>query len=121
MAGKCDIGASGERIAGEYLKLSGYRVLETNYRSGHLEIDLIAEKNGCLVFVEVKTRRSDSFGDAVESVSHSKLVNIRRAARMYISGALRRVRYAEYRFDLVAIDLDRGEAGLVLRHLKGIT
>jgi putative endonuclease len=121
VSGKCDVGASGERIAGEYLKLVGYKILETNLRLGHLEIDLIAEKNGCLVFVEVKTRRSDSFGDALESVSHSKLVNMRRAARMYISGAPRRVRYAEYRFDLVAIDLDRGEAGLVLRHLKGIT
>lgn len=121
MVGKCDIGASGERIAGEYLKLSGYRILETNYRSGHLEIDLIAEKNGCLVFIEVKTRRDDSFGGALESVSDSKLGNIRTAARLYLSSAPRRTGYAEYRFDLVAIDLDRKGDGLVLRHVKGIT
>jgi len=121
VAGKCDIGASGERIAGEYLKLSGYRVLETNYRSGHLEIDLIAERNSCLVFVEVKTRRSDSFGDALGSVSHSKLRHIRKAARMYLSSVPRRIGYSEYRFDLIAIDLDRKGDGLVLRHVKGIT
>lgn len=121
MRGKCDVGASGERIAGEYLRLSGYRVLETNYRAGHLEIDLIAERHGCLVFVEVKTRRSDSFGGALDSVLASKLQRLRRAARIYLSGSARRIGYAEYRFDLVAIDLDRGGRGLVLRHLKGIT
>jgi putative endonuclease len=119
VTGKCDTGASGERIAGEYLKLSGYRILETNYRSGHLEIDLIAERKGCLVFIEVKTRRDDSFGGALESVSNAKLRNIRRAARIYLSN-MRRLGYDEYRFDLVAIDLDPRGDGLVLRHVKGI-
>jgi putative endonuclease len=121
VAGKCDIGASGERIAGEYLKMSGYRILENNYRSGHLEIDLIAERNGCLVFVEVKTRRNDSFGGALESVSNSKMRNIRTAARMYLSNMRQRFGYNEIRFDLVAIDLDPREDGLALRHVKGIT
>lgn len=121
MDGKCEIGASGERIAGEFLKLSGYRILETNYRSGHLEIDLIAERNGCLVFIEVKTRRYDSFGAALESVSRSKLRNIRMAARIYLSSAPGGAGYEEYRFDLVAIDLDRGGEGMALRHVKGIT
>ncbi len=121
MAGKCDTGASGERIAGEYLKLSGYRILETNYRSGHLEIDLIAERDDCLVFIEVKTRRDRSFGGALESVSNAKLRNIRRAARIYLANMRRRPGYAEYRFDLVAIDLDPREDGLILRHVKGIT
>lgn len=121
MGGKCEIGASGERIAGEYLKLSGYRILEINYRSGHLEIDLIAERNGCLAFVEVKTRRYDSFGGALDSVSRSKLRNIRKAARMYLSSASGRAGYEEYRFDLVAIDLDREGDGMTLRHVKGIT
>ena len=118
---RCDIGSSGERIAGEYLKLSGYRILETNYRSGHLEIDLIAEGNACLVFIEVKARRNDSFGSALESISKSKLRNIRMAARMYLSSAPRRIGYLEYRFDLVAIDLDHNGDGMVLRHVKGIT
>lgn len=118
--GVCDIGASGERIAVEYLKLSGYRILETNFRSGHLEIDLIAERNDCLVFIEVKTRRNDSFGGALESVSNSKLRNIRTAARVYLSSEPRRIGYLEYRFDLVAIDLDRNGDRLVLRHVKGI-
>jgi len=120
VSGKMDVGASGERIAGEYLRLCGYRILETNHRSGHLEIDLIAERNGCLVFVEVKTRRSGSFGGALESVGGTKLLNLRKAARMYISGAPERIRYAEYRIDLVALDLDPKGEGLVLRHLKGI-
>lgn len=120
MSGKIDVGASGERIAGEYLRLSGYRILETNHRSGHLEIDLIAERDGCLVFVEVKTRRGDSFGGALESVGRTKLNNLRRAARIYLSGTPGRARYSEYRIDLVAIDLAPGSGGLVLRHLMGI-
>jgi putative endonuclease len=118
--GKIDVGESGERIAGEYLRLSGYRILETNYRSGHLEIDLIAERNGCLVFVEVKTRRDDSFGGALEAVGRSKLRNLRMAARIYLSGAPGKARYTEYRIDLVAIDFDPEGEGMVLRHLKAI-
>ena len=120
MAGTCDTGASGERIAGEYLKLSGYRILEANYRSGHLEIDLIAEREDCLVFIEVKTRRSGAFGGALESVGRAKLGNIRRAARIYLAGMRKRRDYAEYRFDLIAIDLDDGGDGLILKHVKGI-
>ena len=120
MAGR-GTGASGERIAAEYLRLSDYRILESNYRSGHLEIDLIAEDNGCLVFVEVKTRRGDPFGSALESVSRSKMRNIREAARIYISRTRGGSGYAEYRFDLVAIDLDSDGEGMVLRHVKGIS
>ena len=121
MAARRDVGAAGERIAGEYLMLSGYRILERNYRSGHLEVDLIAESRGCLVFIEVKTRRGDSFGDALEAVSVSKLGKIRRAARIYLSERQSRAAYAEYRFDLVAIDMLPGGGGMTLRHVKGIT
>ncbi len=120
MVGKRETGASGERIAGEYLKMSGYRILETNYRSGHLEIDLIAEREDCLVFIEVKTRRGDAFGEALESVSWAKLGNIRKAARIYLSNTRRRIGYGEYRLDLIAIDLDTRGDRLVLRHVKGI-
>jgi putative endonuclease len=118
MEGKPKTGASGERIAAEYLILSGYRIVERNYRSGHLELDLIAEKSGCLAFVEVKTRRSDSCGSAMDSVNGKKLRNLRAAARSFLCESARR--YREYRFDLVAIDVDRAQGTMVLNHLKGI-
>ena len=53
-------GKGGERWAAAYLQSLGYRVLEANYRSRHREIDLIVEKEGILVFVEVKTRASNA-------------------------------------------------------------
>jgi putative endonuclease len=113
-------GAYGERIAALYLSLAGYRILETNYRSGHLEIDLVADKSDCLAFVEVKTRRSVSYGSAVESIDRRKLSRFRRAARGYLAERPQQRRYRTFRFDLVAIDLDPRRGTMMLKHLKGI-
>ena len=55
-------GKKSERLAAEYLKLKGYRIIETNYRSPAGEIDIIAREKETLVFVEVKARRSSRFG-----------------------------------------------------------
>ncbi len=120
MEGTVRRGACGERIAALYLGLAGYRVLETNYRSGHLEIDIVADKSDCLAFVEVKMRGSVSYGSAVESIDRRKLSRLRRAARGYLAKRpLRRV-YSTYRFDLVAIDIDPKNGTMLLNHLEGI-
>jgi putative endonuclease len=121
MGGKPACGASGERIAAEYMLLRGYRIVERNYRSGHFEVDLIAEKSGCLAFIEVKTRRSGSCGSAMDAVNERKLRNLRTGARLFLSKSTGPLRYREYRFDLIAIDLDHGRDRMVLNHLKGIT
>jgi len=113
-------GALGERIAAHYLQLGGCVILERNFRIEHLEIDLIVRDGACVAFVEVKTRRSPSFGEALEAVSRDKLRNLRRAARMYLMGAPPECRAGEYRFDLVAIDCDWRRGGLMLRHIRGI-
>lgn len=120
MVGTERTGICGERIAALYLSLDGYRILETNYRSGHLEIDLVAEKSDCLAFVEVKTRRGISFGSAAESVDQKKLVRMRRAAKRYLAERPVGRGYGTFRFDLVAIDIDRVKGAMILRHLKGI-
>ena len=62
-------GLDGERIAAEYLEAQGYHLLEHRYRFGHKEIDLIARKGDLVIFVEVKSRRSDSFGPANLSIT----------------------------------------------------
>ena len=120
MAGSVRKGACGERIAALYLSLAGYRILETNYRTGHLEIDLVAEISDCLAFIEVKMRGSVSFGTAIESIDRRKLARLRRAARGYMSERPLRRRYSTYRFDVVAIDLDPELGMMQLKHLKGI-
>ncbi|HUV37387.1 MAG TPA: YraN family protein [Patescibacteria group bacterium] len=113
-----DVGRLGECIAADYLQLAGCTIVRRNYRSGHNEIDLIVRDGACMAFVEVKTRRSDTFGTAREAVSPAKLKHLRAAARCFVSGL--RERYAEFRFDLIAIDIDTTGGTMMLRHLKGI-
>jgi putative endonuclease len=113
-----DVGRLGECIAADFLRLTGCTVIKRNYRSGQREIDLIVRDGECLAFVEVKTRRSDAFGTAREAVHPAKLARIRRAARCFVAGL--RENYAEFRFDLVAIDVDTAAGTMMLRHIKGI-
>lgn len=97
-----ETGARYERIAEEWLKQQGMRILERNFRTRTGEIDLIARDRETIVFVEVKYRSSSSSGTPAEAVGWQKQNRIRNAARYY----LYRNRYAEEtpcRFDVVAI------------------
>lgn len=80
-----EIGTAGERLAGEMLERQGYRILERNYRCFYGEIDLIAEKNNKVAFVEVKTRLTDSCGDGRSAVDFKKRRRIHNAAGYYLS------------------------------------
>ena len=73
----------GEDLACEYLKKKGYRIIERNFRKKYQEIDIIATQDSSLVFVEVKTRRSDSFGSPFESIAPWKLHHLVRLAQFY--------------------------------------
>ncbi|HSG26849.1 MAG TPA: YraN family protein [Candidatus Krumholzibacterium sp.] len=119
MEGKGTAGAGGERIAAEYLRLAGYRIIETNHRTGHLEIDIIAELEGCLVFVEVRTRRSGNFGDALSSVDRGKVCRIRRAAGRYLSALKGGRHYDTVRIDVIGIDIRASRGEMSLRHIRG--
>ena len=63
------LGQQGEQIAVQYLKAHGYKILERNYRCRVGEVDIIAEDQGDLVFVEVKARSSKVFGNPAEAVT----------------------------------------------------
>lgn len=63
------IGKIGEKLAAEYLEKHGYEIITTNFYTKRGEIDIIARKDNEIVFVEVKTRSSDSFGKPVEAVT----------------------------------------------------
>jgi len=119
--GNVDAGFNGEEIAVRYLLLRGYSIERRNYRAGRLEVDIIARDGDCLVFVEVKLRKSAVFGSALESVLPRQLENIRNAARGYIQDRGGSAGRLMLRIDLVAIDLIREEDSMVLNHLKGIT
>jgi putative endonuclease len=113
-------GALGERIAADYLALVGCTIIERNFRSGHVEIDLVVQDGACVAFVEVKTRRCASFGEAIEAVRPDKVRHLRRAARAFLMSPPSTLHASEFRFDLVALDLDPGRGTMLLRHVKGI-
>lgn len=97
------IGIKGEELARDYYKKRGYDVLETNYRFKRAEIDIIVlnESLGLLVFVEVKKRSRSDFGEAESFVSDSQQILIKEAAEEYIYGINWK---KDIRFDIVAID-----------------
>jgi len=95
-------GNKSEDLAANYLKLSGYRVLERNFRNRIGEIDIIAREGPVLVFVEVKARKTRRYGSPKQAVTPAKQARISAAATAYLkaTGQLQ----AKARFDVVAID-----------------
>ena len=80
------LGRWGEAAAADYLRKKGYKIVASGYRTRMGEIDLIAEDRRTLAFVEVKTRRGDSFAEAKEAVTWRKQGRILQAARQYLAG-----------------------------------
>ena len=79
------LGPWGESLGAEYLVRKKYRILSSNYRTRFGEIDLIAQKGGMLVFVEVKLRRSQDFAQAREFVDTQKQMRIRASAEVWLA------------------------------------
>lgn len=103
MTDKRKTGAIGEALARAHLEAAGLTILAVGYRYKRVELDLIAKQDdGCLVFVEVKTRRGLGHGHPSLAVSAAKEKNIARAACAY----MREVDHDwEVRFDIVSIIL----------------
>lgn len=102
------IGRRGEELAVSFLRKKGYKVLERNYRTRTGEIDIVARHKGCLVFVEVKSRRSGRFGNPKFAVTAHKQRKISMVALEYLKKHHAMGKPA--RFDVVAIQsADAGE------------
>jgi len=101
-----NVGSYGEEIAASYLKKQGYRILEQNYRKRYGEIDIIAEDGEDIVFVEVKTRKSDLFGSPFEAVDTRKQHRMSRVALAYLHS--RKMSDRSARFDVVAVMVRAG-------------
>ena len=106
-----EIGALGEKIAAEYLTRLGYVIRERNFRSREGEIDIIAEKDDFLVFIEVRTRRSLSFGTPEESVTAQKKERLIALTQAYMED--REDLPSSWRIDVVALEL--GPKGQISR------
>lgn len=77
------IASLGEDIAVDYLRKKGYKIIERNFRKKYEEIDIVALSGSTLVFVEVKTRKSDSYGSPFEGISPFKVHHLVRLAEYY--------------------------------------
>ena len=100
MAFHNQLGEEGEKIAVNYLESRGYIIYHTNWRMGHLEVDIIAEDSGELVFVEVKTRSSNKYGEPEYAVEYQKEKDIIRIASVYLENLHLEI---PARFDIIAI------------------
>jgi putative endonuclease len=96
-------GKKGEELAAAHLAEAGYRIIERNYRCFFGEIDIVAEEGEILVFVEVKSRRSDAYGVPQLAVGREKQKKISRIALHYLSE--HRLNHRPARFDVVAVKL----------------
>lgn len=109
-----DLGKWGEQLALRFLEDKGYKLLAANWRYGRDELDLVMLEGDTLVFVEVKTRRSQRFGPPEAAVGQAKVAALCRAAQAFVDsyawqGALR--------FDVVAVQW-KAPAGYEIVHIK---
>ncbi|CAM4278874.1 putative endonuclease [Paenibacillus endophyticus] len=112
-------GERGEQAAYDYLSKANYTILERNWRCRSGEIDIIAEYDGRLVFVEVRTRTAGGkFGSAAESVDYRKQQKVRNTAQVYLK-SMGRLDAAQ-RFDVIAVSINRRNAEVEdCRHFEG--
>jgi putative endonuclease len=111
------IGAWGENLAAKYLSMKGYEILARNIRTPAGEIDLIARKGPLLSFVEVKTRRSASFGAPEEAITAAKQQRMADAAELWLAD--HPGEKGDWQLDVIAIWLKPGMQEPEIVHLEG--
>ena len=95
------IGKKNEIKAVKYLSDKGFKILTTNFSTRYGEIDIIAQKENVLVFVEVRSKKSDAYGHAEETITQKKIDRIKKTAEIFLieNNCL----FDEVRFDVIAI------------------
>jgi putative endonuclease len=110
------IGKLGEDLAKKHYEDLGYKIIETNARKRFGEIDIVAQNKGKVIFCEVKTRSSDRFGSAVESLTHTKKKRILRMIRYYC--LKNKISNENIRADFIAVQINGDIAEL--KHFQNI-
>jgi putative endonuclease len=112
-----EAGELGERIAESFLVLKGFRIVRRNVVFAGREIDLLARSGSWLVAVEVKLRRGEAFGRAVEAVDRRKLARVQQALEGVLSGTRTAL---VPRVDLVVIDVEGDLRRMVIEHIESV-
>lgn len=100
MAPHNELGMQGEDRARAFLLSKSYKIRDTNYRAGKLELDIVAEKDDWLIIIEVRTRSTDTFIAPEETIDLRKIKNLVNAANAYIKHHNWR---GETRFDIISV------------------
>lgn len=119
MSKHIELGKRGEQLAAQFLKRKGYRIIAQNWRCQIGELDIIARHHRTLVFVEVKTRSSASFGYPEESVDATKQRRLRKLAELYLLKESAPTN-CKLRFDCIAMILDDRPKPQYFRHIENI-
>ncbi|MCP2605140.1 YraN family protein [Candidatus Aminicenantes bacterium AH-873-B07] len=109
-----ELGKKGEKLAENYLKKKGYKILERGFKAFGGEIDLIAYCKDILIFIEVKTRKGLEFGYPQESVTLRKQKQLKKIAQGYI--IKKGLDNINCRFDVIAILFSSGKPSIL--HIK---
>ena len=108
-----ELGKRGEEISVNHLINKGYKILNTNYRFKHSEIDIVCEKGDELIIVEVKTRKTSVMGEPYKAVTHGKQQQIIKVTNHYIAD---HKIDKEVRLDVISIVLNK--FGMRLEHIE---
>lgn len=110
-----DFGKKGEALAKSYLEIKGYEILDENWCFGKAEVDIIAFKDKTIVFIEVKARSGNFFGEPEDFVNEKKQILFSKAAEEYVYIMNHK---GEIRFDIVAILFNNNFEKYTLKHIK---
>lgn len=105
-----DFGNYGEQLATTYLLNHGYTIIVLNWRFKYWEVDIIAKDDDILVFVEVKSRSKDNYGQPEDFVDLKKQRNLIQAADAYLELTAYE---GEIRFDIVSVYLENSKLELI--------
>lgn len=114
-----NLGAFGEDAAEKFLKKKGYKILERNFNCRFGEIDIIALDKECLVFVEVKTRSNNKYGNPQNAVNYYKRNHLELSARCYIDK--NRLNNYIARFDIVEIFAKYADNNFIVEDINVIS
>ena len=111
-----DIGNYSEKIAERYLESKGYYILDKNFRNKFGEVDIICRKADLIIFVEIKSRYTNSYGSPLESVTCYKQNKILSTSKYYI------YKYKLYnyyiRYDVIELLLNNNNNSFKINHYK---
>jgi putative endonuclease len=108
------LGTKGEDIAAAYLQQQGHLLLERNFRTRYGEVDLVTRHGDAIVFVEVRTRRTATYGTPEESVTARKGQRLVLAAQQYLQD--NSMEQAHWRIDLVSVRMQGGQPKVTHLH-----